>query len=113
MTRYTIREGDLLVCEGGEVGRAAIVPTQGTGLGFQKALHRVRPGRNTEVSRFLYYTLLWASGSGIFIADGNPNTISHLTAEKLRRYRFPCPPLAEQCRIAEFLDLETEKLDNM
>jgi type I restriction enzyme S subunit len=113
LTRYTIKEGDLLVCEGGEVGRAAIVPAQATGLGFQKALHRVRPGRNTEVPRFLYYTLLWASGSRVFIADGNPNTISHLTAEKLRRYRFPCPPLAEQSSIAEFLDLETEKLDNM
>jgi type I restriction enzyme S subunit len=111
--RYTIKEGDLLICEGGEVGRAAIVPAQATGLGFQKALHRVRPGHNTEVPRFLYYTLLWVSGSGVFMADGNPNTISHLTAEKLRRYRFPCPPMAEQSRIAEFLDVETEKLDNM
>ena len=50
-------------------------------------------------------------GQGAFLADGNPNTISHLTAEKLKRYRFPCPPLAEQSKIAEFLDVETAKVD--
>jgi type I restriction enzyme, S subunit len=113
LDRYTVKEGDLLVCEGGEVGRAAIVPAQATGLGFQKALHRVRPRRSTEIPRFLYYTLLSASGSGVFIADGNPNTIPHLTGEKLRRYRFPCPPLAEQSRIADFLDLATAKADTL
>jgi len=49
----------------------------------------------------------------VFVAEGNPNTIPHLTGEKLRRYRFPCPPLAEQRAIADYLDRETGTLDRL
>jgi type I restriction enzyme, S subunit len=111
--RYTVAPGDLLVCEGGEVGRAAIVQTLPQSLGFQKALHRMRPKTASEVQRFMYYTLLWASAAGVFIAEGNPNTIPHLTGEKLRRYRFPTPPPEEQTAIARYLDRETTKIDRM
>ena len=45
-----------------------------------------------------------ASKRGIFIADGSINTIAHLTAEKLRRYRFCFPPYEEQKKISEWLD---------
>jgi type I restriction enzyme S subunit len=47
------------------------------------------------------------------LAEGNPNTIPHLTGEKLRRYRFPKPPFCEQRAIADFLDAETAKLDTL
>ena len=59
----------------------------------------------------MFYMLTWASSQGIFFAEGNPNTIPHLTGEKLRRYRFPQPPLPEQAAIAAYLDEETAKLD--
>jgi type I restriction enzyme S subunit len=42
-SRYTIKKGDLLVCEGGEVGRAAIWGGSQDVIGYQKALHRLRP----------------------------------------------------------------------
>jgi len=109
--RYTLREGDLLVCEGGEVGRAAIFPRTHLVFGFQKALHRLRAISEKEVPRFLYYTLQWAARLGVFLAEGNPNTIPHLTGEKLRRYRFPKPPFYEQRTIADFLDAQTAKLE--
>jgi type I restriction enzyme S subunit len=112
-SRYTLTAGDLLVCEGGEVGRAAVFRSSGEVLGFQKALHRLRPARTNENSRFMFYTLYWASHSGVFLSEGNPNTIPHLTGENLRRYRFPTPPLPEQIAIAEFLDRETAKIDRM
>ena len=41
--RYTVQTGDLLVCEGGEVGRCALWSGNLTKCGFQKALHRLRP----------------------------------------------------------------------
>jgi len=50
---------------------------------------------------------------GVFVAGGNPNTISHLTGEKLRAYRFPAPPKSEQTAIADFLDRETAKIDTL
>ena len=48
-----------------------------------------------------------------FFGRRNPNTIPHLTGEKLRRYRFPKPPVCEQRVIADFLDAKTAKLDTL
>jgi type I restriction enzyme, S subunit len=112
-SRYTLKVGDLLVCEGGEVGRAAIFRMSTSAIGFQKALHRLRGLDSSESSRFMYYVLYWASHFGVFVAEGNPNTIPHLTGEKLRRYRFPRPPLPEQQIIADSLDREIAKLDRL
>ncbi len=111
--RFTVEPGDILACEGRELGRCAIVGEDSAGLGYQKALHRIRPRTESESPRYFCYTLRWANGFGIFTAEGNPNTIPHLPGEKLRRYRFPRPPLPEQEAIASFLDIETEKLDAM
>ena len=103
MPRYTVQPGDLLVCEGGEVGRCAIWRGEIDPCGFQKALHRLRP-RNGErdTPRFLYYGLAVAVTSGAF-ADGHESTIAHLTGEKLRRHRFAFPSADEQTAIARFL----------
>ena len=111
--RYTVRTGDLVVCEGGEVGRSAIVTSTADGLGYQKALHRLRPLTANEIPRFMFYTMFWAAVKGIFIAEGNPNTIPHLTGEKLRRYRFPAPSRPEQEAIANTLDIETAKINRL
>jgi len=113
LARYTVRRGDLLVCEGGEVGRAALVRDAADALGYQKALHRLRPLAASEDPRFMFYTLYWAAHQGVFLAGGNPNTIPHLTGEKLRAYRFPAPLNPEQRAIADFLDRETAKIDRM
>lgn len=108
--RYTIRTGDLLVCEGGEVGRAAVVPTLVGVVGYQKALHRLRAATADEHPRYMYYTLAWAVAAGVFSGEGQ-STIAHLTGEQLRKYRFPKPPLSEQQAIADFLDAETARVD--
>lgn len=112
LERYTIRQGDLLVCEGGEVGRAAIVEKVLGLTAFQKALHRLRPVNDGDVPKYMFYVLRWASDAGLF-SSGGQSTISHLTAEQLRKYRFPCPSKSEQLAISEFLDRETSKLDEL
>lgn len=107
--RYTVRDGDLLVCEGGEIGRAAVVQNPVDLIGFQKALHRLRAISSEEYPRYMFYIFAWASKAGAFAGEGQ-STIAHLTGEQLRKYRFPCPPLAEQQLIAHFLDAELAKL---
>jgi type I restriction enzyme S subunit len=109
--RYTLVNGDLLVCEGGEVGRCAIFQGIDETIGFQKAIHRLRPRGKNECPRYLFYVICSAAKTGVFLAEGNPNTIIHLTGEKLRRYRFPCPPVSEQRDIATYLDRETAAID--
>ncbi len=77
--RFTVREGDLLVCEGGEVGRCSIWKSQLPLCGFQKAIHRLRPRSSRDIPRFLFYVFRCVASYGAFIAGSNPNTIPHLT----------------------------------
>ncbi len=102
--RYTVQQGDLLVCEGGEIGRCALWLGEVAKCGFQKALHRLRP-RNAcqDVPRFMHYALR-AAAKGNAFNDGHLSTIAHLTGEKLRGHRFPFAPVAEQESLVRFLD---------
>ena len=111
--RYRLQPEDLLVCEGGEVGRTAIWQSNTEEYFYQKAIHRVRPRSQGDVPRFLYYLMYSMAGRGIFLAGANPNTIPHLTAVQLRHYRFPFPSEFEQKAIAFFLDRETSELDSL
>jgi type I restriction enzyme S subunit len=108
--RYMLRPGDLLVCEGGEVGRTAIWNSELDECFYQKAIHRVRPWLDSEIPRFFYFLMYALAKRGIFTAGGNPNTIDHLTAVQLRHYRMPFPTTNEQRTIAAFLGGETAKL---
>ena len=111
--RYLLRPGDLLVCEGGEVGRAAVWSGELDECFYQKAIHRLRPRSNAEVPRFFFFLMYALARFGVFTAGGNPNTIDHLTAVQLRHLRVPFPPPAEQVAIATFLDRETAKIDGL
>lgn len=110
--RYTIRTGDLLVCEGGEVGRAAIVGNFEGVVGYQKALHKLRALRDDEDQRFMCFILEWSAQTGVFNAGGM-STIAHLTGEQLRKYRFPKPSKNEQQLIVQYLQRETEKISHL
>jgi type I restriction enzyme, S subunit len=110
--RYKLRLGDLLVCEGGEVGRAAIWSGELDVCAFQKALHRLRPRNpSRDNPRFLILQLRLAVALGAFV-DGHESTIAHLTGEKLRAHRFLFPPFAEQLRIIVAIDNQSLELDN-
>jgi type I restriction enzyme S subunit len=103
--RCRLRKGDLLVCEGGEVGRAAVWSDELDNCFYQKAIHRVRPVDGAN-SRFLMYCLRAAAKLSVFEVEGNQSTIAHLTGEQLRVRRFPWPPRAEQVEIVNHLDKE-------
>ena len=111
--RYLLRSGDLLVCEGGEVGRTAIWRGELKECFYQKAIHRVRPRSDSEVPRFFYYLMYAMAKQGVFTAGGNPNTIDHLTAVQLRHYRVPFPSAWEQSEIITFLDHETARANGL
>lgn len=101
--RYTVRKGDLLVCEGGDVGRAAIWEGEDGMVAYQKALHRVRPRADSDVPRYMFFALFDSAKRGRF--EGREKaTIAHLTAESFRRYRFPFPPSEEQAAIVAHLN---------
>lgn len=111
--KYELIDGDILVCEGGEVGRSAVWGEDEMECYFQKALHRVRPYSNEYDSRYFCYFMEFGKKSGVFSAGTNQSTIEHLTAEKLQRQTIPIPPADEQRRIADFLDRERERISQL
>ena len=114
LDRYRVAPGDLLVCEGGEVGRAAIWRGELPECYYQKAIHRLRRRSETaDHPRFMFYVLRMATAIGVFEASEGKSTIAHLTAEALRRYRFGFPPRREQECIAAFLDREVVQIDTL
>lgn len=108
--RLELRKGDLLVCEGGEVGRTAIWDGAMEGCYFQKAIHRLRPLTGMDDPRFFRYFMRAAAQSGLF-SLATASTIQHLPADKLRLIRYPSPPPEVQKAIADYLDRETGRID--
>ncbi|MGX1486834.1 hypothetical protein RKD45_005910 [Streptomyces griseus] len=93
--RYSVRAGDLLVCEGGAgVAEAAVWDGRIEDCYFQKSLHRVRKDGPLPVEWLMFWLRL-AKSCGVFEADGNISTIPHLTGEQLREYRIPIPDDAQ------------------
>ena len=77
--RYALRPGDLLVCEGGEVGRTAVWRGELPECFYPKAIHRVRALRDSDVPRYLYHVMHSMAKTGVFVAGGKPehNRSSH------------------------------------
>ena len=93
--RCTVTKGDLLVCEGGDIGRAAIW-LYDTDIRIQNHIHRLRS--YSEICTEYYYYIFflykhagWIGGKGIGIQG--------LSANALHSLLFPLPPLSEQYRI--------------
>ncbi len=105
-----LREGDLLVNEGGDVGRCAVWPDAQVPHYFQNAINRVR-ARTSASTRFLYYWLYNLKHAGFIDAMVSRITIAHLTAEKLARVPWPDVPAVEQHRIAAYLDTSCAAID--
>jgi type I restriction enzyme S subunit len=111
LERYGIRDGDIVMCEGGEPGRCAIWKEQLPGMMIQKALHRIRP-KSCLDHRFLYYNLRYIGFSGGFDQYFTGSTIKHLPGEKLAKVQVLLPPLPIQHRIASILSTYDDLIEN-
>jgi type I restriction enzyme S subunit len=110
--QLALLEGDLLVSEGGDVGRSAIWGGELDVCYFQNSVNRVRAhiGNST---RFLYYWLSTIKGIGFIDIICNKSTIAHFTAEKVAAVPVALPFPEEQSTIAAFLDHETAQIDTL
>ena len=99
LSKYKLKKGDLLICEGGDVGRSAIWENEQE-MYYQNALHRVRfyGGINPY-----YFKLLLECYKGNKILDERSKgmTIKHLVQSALNAIYFPLPPIQEQQRIVD------------
>ena len=111
LDRYTVRHNDLLICEGGDVGRSCVWTDEKEIL-YQNALHRVRFYGGCNPFYFMYYMMYYES-CGIIKALCKGVTIKHLTGNVLSLIPFALPPIEEQDRIVKRLNRIFVLLDSI
>lgn len=95
LEKCTAKQGDLLVCEGGDIGRSAIWPYD-YDICLQNHVHRLRPYDN-RYTKLVFYIMWYYKSVGLI--GGKGIGIQGLSASALKQIAIPLPPLAEQKRI--------------
>jgi type I restriction enzyme, S subunit len=104
--------GDLLVCEGGDIGRAAIWDGSVEPMSFQNHLHRLRPLIDDVEPRFYVFFLQFAfTQLGLFDGAGNNTTIPNLSSTRLASLEVPHPPPEVQNAIVRTLGTIRQAID--
>lgn len=98
LARYTLAKNDLLVCEGGEPGRAAVWADNVKRILYQKALLRVRTHSGVD-PRWVMYSLQSDATNGGLEAYFTGTTIKHFPQQAAKEYAFALAPTSEQQRI--------------
>lgn len=110
--KYSVRKGDVMICEGGYPGRAAIWEKEES-IMFQKALHRVRfLNMPIYAEIFVNFLILIDYNKEIekyFTGSG----IQHLTGRALKKMIIPLPSLAEQSVILQKVDSLMQKVNTL
>ena len=101
---FELRDGDLLVCEGGEIGRCAVWHNEIQPCYFQKALHRVRCKEKIILPDYLAWWFKYnCDNKGFAEIEGAKATISHLPGAKLKTLLVSVPPIEQQRLFTAFV----------
>ncbi|EMF9851829.1 restriction endonuclease subunit S [Campylobacter upsaliensis] len=108
---YRIKKDDLLVSEGGEVGKTCIWNNELAECYIQNSVHKITLNKFNNAKFFLY--LFFTYGKlGVFDSVVSRVSIAHLVLEKLINVDMVVPPLQEQKEIAAFLDSKVAQIDS-
>lgn len=109
---YLLKEGDLLVMEGGSAGTSAIYRGEYAPCYMQNSVNRCR-SKDGSLTHFLYYWMFLVYHSGHVESACNRATIMHLTKEKLGRLPFVYAPEEEQASIVSYLYRKCSLIDGI
>lgn len=103
--KYSLQDGDLLVCEGGEIGRCAVWHSEIEDCYIQNAVHRVRCNIDLITPLFLGHILFYhAQENGFSDIIGSKSTIAHLPADKLKAMKIFVPPMDMQLHFVSLVE---------
>ena len=111
ISQYRLKKDDILVSEGGEVGRAAMWHEELEECYIQNSVNRLRVNRKKILPEYLLYVLESYGQAKVFQNTVNRVSIAHLTREKLKEYAIPLPPLDEQQEIVANIQRRLSKID--
>jgi hypothetical protein len=100
---FRVRSGDVLICEGGEIGRAAIWSGQVEECYYQKALHKLTPDKSVVRSDFVVW-LLWHLAKSNALGTSGHATIAHLTGIQLKNLVVIAPPIDMQIEFEKMVE---------
>lgn len=101
---FQLKDGDLLVCEGGEIGRCAVWHNEVQPCYFQKALHRVRCNSDIVLPDYLARWFQYNCEHGGFASiEGAKATIAHLPGAKLKLLKVTVPSIKLQEQYVSFV----------
>ena len=109
--RLNLSAGDVVMAEGGAVGKSAYVADDLEGYGFQNSILRIRAQKDKAEGKFIQYCLQSSFDQGEISRECSTVSIAHFPAEKANRFRIPFPPIETQRCIADYLDRETVEID--
>ena len=109
LEKCTVEKGDLLVCEGGDIGRSAIWNFD-YNICIQNHIHRLRPKGDLNVL-FYYYVLRFLKEHNLI--GGKGIGLLGLSSNELHKIRMPLPPRKEQDRIVLKIEEMFSVLDNI
>jgi type I restriction enzyme S subunit len=109
LDKCTVTKGDLLVCEGGDIGRSAIW-NYDYDICIQNHIHKLRAKIDLCVA-FYYYVLLYLKENNLI--GGKGIGLLGLSSNALHKINVPLPPLAEQYRIVQKIEELFSILDNI
>ena len=107
--KCTVTKGDLLVCEGGDIGRSAIWMFD-ENIRIQNHIHRLRPYISLS-SRFYYYVMFLWKQMGLI--GGQGIGLQGFSSKALHNLMVPLPPVDEQEKIVVFVDELFEAIANI
>lgn len=107
--KCTIRKGDLLVCEGGDIGRAAIWDKDYS-ICIQNHLHRLRPKGDVVPLLYLYYIMYLKLSNNL---EGKGIGLQGFSSGLLDKLEVPLPPYNEQIRIVDRIQEAFNQLDSI
>lgn len=109
--KLNLKRFDLLVSEGGEVGRTCIWQNELEECYIQNSVHKITFTTGFNPFFFLYY-FYYLGNIGYFESIVNRISIGYLTGEKLRDIHVSFPNQEEQTKIVTHIQLQTSKIDS-
>lgn len=113
----TLMRGDVLMTEGGDLdklGRGTVWNDEIEDCLHQNHVFAIRPDQQKLLPRYLSLVTQSSYARAYFESTGNKTTnLASTSSSKIRDFNIPLPSIDKQRRIADFLDAETARIDQL